>query len=168
MTVDVTAQIAKRRERVKAELEKDGLYLPPRPKSELPRLPPLLDELDDEKVIRYLVRFTRFQDYVAGQRVEAEIDERAAEHILDVAMASHLAKSWTGSSGDRVAVLKAEALLDKDVQQMHEIYDTAKARRKLLGIMEDSLARDAAVVSRDITRRQGGRDQDRRAERHTA
>ena len=103
-----------------------------------------------------LVAMTRYQDHLAGQLVEAEIDESSASTLLELAKAKHLAGQWTGASGDRVAVQKAQALLDKEVQECISAYERARATRKLFGVLVESTARDAAVVSRELTRRTSG------------
>lgn len=153
MTVDLTARISARREAAKAELEKKDLVLPGRPKYALPKLPLRLSDLDDHEMMQLMVRFTRYQDHLSGQLVEAEIDERSASGMLEYAKAKHLAKNWTGTSGDRVAVQKAEALMDPEVKEIGDAFDMHHARRKLLTILVESTDRDAAVVSRELTRR---------------
>jgi len=164
-TVNLTERLAERREAVKKELRKEGLELPPRPGFALPRLPLALTDLDDHRLMRLLAAFTRYQDHLSGQLVEAEIDERAAENVLEVTKARHLVRGWTGASGDRVTVQKAEALLDEAVQERSAAYEVIHARRKLLSILVESLARDAAVVSRELTRRVGRSDHERRLDR---
>jgi len=166
-TVSPTDQIAQRREAAKRSLQKQDLELPARPRFELPRLPLNLTDLDDHRLIRLLAAFTRYQDHLGGRLVEAEIDERSAENQLEIAKARQLAQHWTGASGDRVAIQKAEALLDPGVQEHSDTYEMAHARRKLLGLLVESMARDAAVVSRELTRRVGRSDHERRLDRYT-
>jgi hypothetical protein len=145
-----------------------NLYLPKRPAGyDLPRLPTNLTDMDDASVMELLVKFTRYQDYMAGQLAQAEIDEHAAEHMLEVAKAKHLVEGWAGPSADRVAVSKAKALLDKDVEKCEEAFAVKKARRKLLNVMVETCARDAAVVSREITRQTGNAPVNRRVDRFT-
>lgn len=117
--------------------------------------------------MQLLVKLTRYQDHVAGQLAEIEIDESNAIRLLEIAKAKYLAANWTGSSGDRVAVQKAEALMDTSVQELDSEVLTYKARRKLYTILVESLARDAAVVSREITRRTGGQKLEGRVNRFT-
>ena len=163
-TVDLTIEVAKRRLEVKAELRKKDMHLPRRPGYEVPKLTPSLTDLSAEDVMDLLVRFTRYIDYVSGQLVEVEIDEGVAETVVEMAKARHLVKTWTGASGDRVAVQKAEALTDPLVIEHSELHGSLKARRKLLVVMFESLQRDANVVSREITRRGGGATINRRVD----
>ena len=114
-----------------------------------------------------LVQFTRYQDHLAGQLVEVEIDEHSAESMLEVYKARHLAKGWGGSATDRVAIQKAQAVMDPEVRKFDDTLAQYKARRKLLGILVDSLQRDASVVSREISRRIGREGHERRVDRFT-
>jgi len=114
-----------------------------------------------------LVKFTKYQDYVSGQLAETEIDESSAEAMLDLAKAKSLSKGWSKDSNSRVAVQKAEAQSNPEVIRLTESHAMFKARRKLLTIMADSMARDAAVVSREISRRIGRDGPERRVDRFT-
>lgn len=118
--------------------------------------------------MRFLAKFTRFQDHLAGELVCAEIDESAATNFLEIARARHMAGNWTGPSSDRVAISKANATLDEDVQEAEQAVEAAKAKRKMYGVLVESLARDAAVVSRELSRRIGGQPIERRLSRHSA
>ena len=134
---------------------------------DLPRLPLNITDLDDPTLMNLLVQFTRYQDHLAGQLVEVEIDEHSAESMLEVSKARHLAKGWGGSATDRVAIQKAQAVMDPEVRKFDDTLAQYKARRKLLGILVDSLQRDASVVSREISRRIGREGHERRVDRFT-
>jgi len=164
-SVNVTEMVSQRRMQAKADLQSQGMRLPARPGYDLPRLPLKLSELGDDQVMQLLVQFTRYQDYISGQLVADEIDELAADHMLEVAKARHLVKGWGGKAMDTVTVAKASALLDPDVQQLIDHHATLKAHRKLLAVLSESMARDAAVVSREITRRTSRDHTERRADR---
>jgi hypothetical protein len=112
-----------------------------------------------------LTKFTAYQSHLSGQLAEAEIDEHAAESMLEVEKARHLAKGWTGESTSRVAVQKANATMDPKIRQLSDELDVIKARRKLLGIMVDTQSRGASVVSREISRRIGREGHERRVDR---
>ena len=155
-TVDLGKRIAQQRLKATALLEKESLHLPARPSFRLPRLPLNLTDKDDEGVMELLVKMTRYQDHLAGQLIEAEIDESSASTLLELAKAKHLAGQWTGASSDRVAVQKAQALMDREVQEANGAYEQARAKRKLYSVLVESTARDAAVVSRELTRRTSG------------
>jgi len=166
-TVDITELLSKNRIAAKAKLKRQGLYLPRRPVFARPKLPSNLTDLDDAQLMALFVRFTRYQDHVHGLVATAEIDEHAVETMLEIAKARYLAKSWTGSSSDRIAVAKAEATLDVQVRDYDDQFASCKALRKMYVVLFDSLTRDASVVSREISRRIGRSDGERRSDRYT-
>jgi hypothetical protein len=127
-----------------------------------------LTDKGDKTIMNLLVKFNRYQDHIAGLLVQSEIEEQSAVTALEMAKARHLAAAWTGSSGDRVAIQKANATIDPAVERVEKAHTKLKARRKLYAVMVESLARDAAVVSREVTRRTGGRDISARADRFSA
>jgi hypothetical protein len=102
------------------------------------------------------VKLSNYQDHLAGLLAICEIDETAANTELELAKAKHLASTWTGGSGDRVAVQKAEALMDPEVQNIQSALEKARAQRKLYNVLVESVGRRAAVVSRELTRRTSG------------
>jgi hypothetical protein len=150
---DVTEELSKQRIRAKAELRKKNLFLPERPEYDTPVLPLDVTGLDDRRLMRYLVKFTRYQDHIAGELALVEIEETSASALLEMAKAKHLAKGWTGASSERVAIAKAEATLDEGVQQAELRFIQLKSKRKLYNVMLESMARDAALLSREVTRR---------------
>lgn len=166
-TNDLTVRISEKREKAKAELAKRRLHMPRRPTFDPPKLPRNITDLAEEDVMDLLVQITRYQDHLSGLQAETEIDESAAETILRVAEAKHLAGDWTGASTDRVAVAKAKATLDETVRACDDAYAELKAKRKLYNILVQSLERDAFVVSREISRRIGNRDRAARVDRFT-
>jgi hypothetical protein len=167
MGVDITAELSKQHEEAVAALKRKRLDLPKRPRNtETPKLPDDITLLDDDGLMELLVRFTRYQDHIAGLLALCEIDETEAEAKLEIAKAKHLVKGWTGSSSDRVAISKAEATVDTDVQDMNDLYHQAKARRKVFSVMVNTMANGAAVVSRELTRRTGSNPAERRSSRY--
>lgn len=155
-TVDLGKKLARQRIAAKAKLSREELSLPERPTYALPDLRLDVTDVDDRGLIKLSVKFTRYQDHIAGLLAEVEIDETAANSELELAKAKYLAASWTGASGDRVAVQKAEALLDPDVQAIQAALEKCRAQRKLYNVFIESIARRAAVVSRELTRRTSG------------
>lgn len=164
--VDLGRKIAQQHLQVKAMLAKKGLELPTRPAAYgLPKLPTNLTDQDDSKIMRLLAQFTRYQDHLAGLLALAEIDETAAANLLEIAKARHMAGNWTGPSSDRVAISKANATLDKGVQECEQALEQCRAKRKVYGVLVESLARSAAVVSRELSRRIGNQPTERRNSR---
>lgn len=166
--VDVTEQIAQKREEIRATVEKDGLDLPEKPEFTLPKLPTNLTDLSDDRLMRLMAKFARFQDYVDGQLKAVEIDEALAESRLEYQRAKYLVRTWEGNSSDKVTIAKAQAAVDPVVQKVADIHQTLRYKRKFMNVMADSLARDAAVLSRELSRRIGRDPVERRVDRYTA
>jgi hypothetical protein len=154
-TTDLTEEISQERIDAVAELEKRELELRERPAFDTPRLPTNLTALDDPKIMQLLARFTKYQDFIAGQLGLIEIDYSAAKARLEVTKARYMVDSWTGATDDRVTISKAKSTLDPKVQKAEDALRQLDAKRKVFSILENTMARDAAVVSREITRRTG-------------
>lgn len=115
------------------------------------------------------VQLTQWTDHLGGAFAVAEIDERKAEHALAVAEASALILEWgnRGAKEDRVTIAKAKRDSDPEVIKARDALDVVYAKRKLLGTIYASADRDAAVVSRELTRRIGRHDREARTGRWT-
>jgi hypothetical protein len=160
---EVAASVAAR-----ARLAKKKLLLPRRPRYGIPELPADLTEINDETLMQIFSELTRWQDYAARCLAEAEIDEQAAESMLDFVTAKLQIQNWDeaeNKSTARVAIAKARATVDPLVQEWKEKTATARATRKLTGVMAETLARDCAVLSREISRRIGREPGERRVGR---
>lgn len=95
----------------------------------------------------------------------AAIDERAADTLFEKAKAIAVVKGWTGSKEDRVTLAKARMEEDEDYSEMRQQQLDAYAYRKLLEARHEAFVRDAAVVSRELTRRVDREAPQRRSER---
>jgi hypothetical protein len=114
------------------------------------------------------VALTRWTDHLGVAVAMAEVEERCAEAILQKAQALVLLRDWGGGRDERVTMAKAQRDVDPEVEERQDIFDTAHAYRKMLSTLFTSTERDASVVSRELTRRVGRReDNDRRVARWT-
>lgn len=114
------------------------------------------------------VALTRWTDHLSVAVAEAEIEERAAEAVLSKAQALVLIGNWQGGRDERVTMAKAQRDIDPEVELRQELFDVAWRKRKMLQTLYTSTERDAAVVSRELTRRVGRReDHERRVHRWT-
>jgi len=114
------------------------------------------------------VALTRWTDHLGVSVAMAEVEERCAEAVLSKAQSLVLLRDWGGTRDDRITVAKAQRDIDPEVEERQDIYHTAVAYRKMIATLYASTERDAAVVSRELTRRVGRReDHDRRASRWT-
>lgn len=136
-------------------IESQGLSFPVSPVTddEVPPLPADLTTLDDEGLMDLFARLTGWDDYVATQMAVAMVDERDTERRMEIAEARAVTSSWGGTSGDRVAIAKAKIALDPEVQELKKEHQDRYAYRKLVETLFNNLERDAALVSRELTRR---------------
>lgn len=134
-------------------LAQQGLTRIEQPEGEAPRLPPSITDVGDEELMDLFTELTTWHDYVAYQVACAAVDERGAQRKLDQAEAHAMLNGWGGGSDGRVAVAKARIQTDPKVQQLREELDTLHAYRKMVDVMATNLERDAALVSRELTRR---------------
>lgn len=92
---------------------------------------------------------TRWADFSGGQLALAEVDETYAEALLDKLKAL----GYVRGSGDKVTTVRAEMQLEPEYVTATERKLEAYARRKLLAARHAAFERDAAVVSRELSRR---------------
>jgi hypothetical protein len=139
-------------------LVSDGLTFPSSPatSNDIPGLPDDLTLLDDGGLMDLFTQLTAWCDYVGTQHATATIDERDTERRLEVAEANAVTLNWGGTSGERVAIAKAKIALDPDVQALKKELQERYAYRKLVETLFTNLDRDAALVSRELTRRTSG------------
>lgn len=143
------------------------MHLPKRPAEfDLPRLPINLTDLDDNALMTLMAKLTRYQDHISGLHVLAEINEGEAATMLELAKARYITGQWTGESSDRITIIKAEGTLDPEVIKIDAEYRQLKAHRKVYAVMMDALQRDAAVASRELSRRIGRAPNEARVDRH--
>lgn len=135
--------------RVAAELEKADLPLPRKPRTELPELHGDLSDLEDGALMDLLVRLTRWADFSGGQLALAEVDETYAEALIDKLKAL----GYVRAGDDKVTKARAEMQLEVEYQAAVQDKLTCYARRKLLTARHGAFERDAAVVSRELSRR---------------
>ena len=167
-------KVERRRKEQEAEdaLEVLNLRLPPRP-DDKNRRPPVpepheLTDFHDEELMELMTEITRWVDYLGVELAIAEIHERGAQKVLDFAEASALIKNWGGGRDDSVTVAKALRRMDPDVEECEDALHGWYARRKLLNAMYEAAERDAALCSRELTRRTEMADNRRRVDRSSA
>ena len=110
-------------------------------------------KLDDDALMALFSELTAWSDYVSAQSAIAQIDERSAQRQLDLAEAMATGKHWSGASGERVAVMKKKVAEDPEVVQALDLLDERHAYRKLIEVLVANTERNAALVSRELTRR---------------
>lgn len=121
-----------------------------------PLMPADLTALGGEQLSNLFSHITAWTNYVGTQLSAAQIDERSAEKDYDMAYAKQMVlRKDTASKGDKVTAMKAEVNSDPKIVKLSEELDKAYAYRKMIEAMYNNLERDAALISREITRRTG-------------
>lgn len=135
------------------KLERQGLYLAERPENDAPQLPSDITEVSNENLMVLFGQLTAFADYACSQLALAQIDEKESQKRLARSEAQALIKHFGGKTADRVAVAKANASQEPTVIKLSDELDVVYQYRKLVEVIADTLERDAALVSRELTRR---------------
>lgn len=152
-------------ERARERAQLKGMTIPEKPKGTSPQIDEDDDygEWNDHEVIAEMQTFTRWADYLNVQLALAEATEatavRIARRIRDLKMLS------IEAGRGEVMRAKADAALSAEVVEAEEEEAQAKAYRKLMQSLYENLERDAALFSRELTRRVGRAGPERRADR---
>lgn len=146
------------------EAEKQGLTLPARPKGAPPEVPgEELTELDDRDLMGLFAKLNRWAAFLGGQLAAAEVDESYAAKLVD----KLTALGQIRARGEKnVSAQKAAVWSDPELVAAQEAKQEAYAYRKLVEALYNAVDRDAFLVSRELTRRIGREQRDRRHERH--
>lgn len=132
----------------KALLERQGFDFPAAPE-EVVDLPTDVSELDAKDLMTIFATFTAWADYAGAQVGLSVIAEREMERALDIAEA----RAWQEMPKSSVTQSKALIALDETVIQAKDRLDEAYAYRRLVTDLAIRYERDAAVLSRELTRR---------------
>jgi hypothetical protein len=127
-----------------------GFTMPPIPEDQ-PSLPRDITELDSPALMEMFSLFTAWCDYASAQVGLAVIDERSAERSLEL----REAEAWRDLPKSSVSAAKALVALDEGVQRAREHRDGCYAYRRLVSDLAVRYERDAALLSRELTRRTG-------------
>ena len=149
-----------------ARVAQEGFAIPARPNDAMPSLPDDITSLDDAALMVFFVRLTSWTAFAFTQHALAVVEERHTETLLEVAEArSLLSAARDPKAKSPVTFAKAERLLNDDVLTVRNRYDVAFAYRKLVEVLANNADRDAAVVSRELTRRTKNSGVEQRASR---
>jgi hypothetical protein len=146
------------------EAEKQNLVLPDRPRGEPPQVPgEELTELDDRDLMGLFGKLNRWAAFLGVQLAMAEVDESYASKLVD----KLTALGQIRARGEKTATaMKASVWNDEDYQAAQDAKQEAYGYRKLVEALYNAVDRDAFMVSRELTRRIGREQKDRRRERH--
>lgn len=125
-----------------------------KPSDEQVRLPADITAISSEQLGELFTKLTAWTDYIASQKVVAELDERSAQKKLRMLEDTMLFKRMGAQvKGERVTAVKAEIAVHPDVVELDKDYEDKYAYRKLIEMLLTNHERDLSLVSREITRR---------------
>ena len=125
-----------------------------------------LDDLHDHDLMALFVALTRWADYLQNQTTIEEIRERYADAEVRKLEGLFMTANKPERVSEAVTWVRAQMEIDSEVQKARDILKVVYARRKLKQMLFESSERDAAVVSRELTRRTDARSPGyRRADR---
>jgi hypothetical protein len=134
------------------ELLNQGFVISPT-QSTFPVPHPDLTLLDSEELSRLFSKLTAWTNYVATQLAAAQIDERAAEKLLETQTAKLMIVRSSSTTKTPVASMKADVAGSPEIIKLSDDLEVLYAYRKMIEVMFFNLERDSALISRELTRR---------------
>ena len=159
---NVTLEMGLRSLEAKRRLEQHEIQMPTRPRLAAPELPDDLTEQPDAALMKLFSRTTRWSEYLSAQVAAAEVDERYADAVVEKIKAL---KSLEYKGEKTVSAAKAHAYTDDDYNDALTEQQRAYAFRKLITAVYENSERNAALLSRELTRRVNRDTRERRVER---
>lgn len=133
---------------------------PKSPEFGLPKLEPNIDDLNDKQLMNLFVQFTRWTDFFQSQLAIEDVYERYADARVRRLEAIYMLQNRSvtigprgGRQEDSMTFLRAGMEEDAEITKAREEQRVAYARRKLKQLLFEAAERDAAVLSRELTRR---------------
>jgi hypothetical protein len=151
------------RRRPQSELEKLLRNADPRPNGSIPNLPNDITGISDTELMDAMQIQTEWQNFLSVRLVELEQAEGNAESAYELAKA---AAYLEGGESKSVTEGKSRAAADEGVKAAWDVWKQAKADRKVLEITRNNRERDAALLSRELSRRIGGAGVEQRTGRY--
>ena len=152
-----------------AALRDANLEEPDRPEEDVPKLPAELAELTDSQMMSLFSRFTRWADYfsvlVALDEVKEKFAEDEVRRLEDLFM---LANRPERPQSGELTMIKASMEGDAEIAAARQEFRVVYAHRTLIQVFFEAAERDAAVLSRELTRRTEMEPYNRRADRRGA
>lgn len=151
----------------KADVFRDlGITEPDKPEFELPKLDPDIDDLTDKQLMNLFVMLTRWTDFFGAQVAVEEIYEHHADSEVRRLEGLYLTRNRPEKASEAVTWVRASMETDPEIARARDALRIHYARRKLKQMIFEGTERDAAVVSRELTRRTDARNPGyRRADR---
>lgn len=125
-----------------------------RPADDQVELPEDITTISSEDLGELFTKLTSWTDYIASQKVMAELEERAALKAKEFSENTMLIKRMGSTvKGERITAVKAEIAINPELVALDADYEQKYAYRKLVEMLLNNHERDLQLVSREITRR---------------
>ncbi len=142
-----------------SQIKAQGMTFIDKPDDELPEMPRDITDLTDTSLMTLYAEVVAWAEYSSSQMSAAVIDEKAAQRKADQAEA--LATSQLMLAGSSATAARNEAKLNQDVIDAYNYLFEAEAYRRMVETIVTSCDRNAAMISRELTRRTSGERQRR-------
>jgi hypothetical protein len=127
---------------------------PLQPRYERMDIPEDITTFGGDELAELFTKLTGWADFFASKLVEAQLEERECQLILDRENARMLvARMGSATKGDKVTLIKAEISIDPKIIKLEDRVESAYAFRKTYEMILNNHERDLTLVSREITRR---------------
>jgi hypothetical protein len=120
--------------------------------------------ISDDRLMQLFSEYVQWQNFAATEFALAEVQEERAEAAIRRIEAEGFVLADPKA---RVTDTRAAIKTTKEMQEAQDRRLDAYAARKLTGVMNANCERTAALLSRELSRRIGGADAQRRAARWT-
>lgn len=134
-------------------LKGQGFALPDRPTDEPSAVLGDVSSMGDEELIDEFVLLTAWTDFAAAQTGIAVIAEKQCERLLDEATGTAWKKQYADHPKTPVTVAREIVADDAAVHDARVALEDAYAYRRLVSDLTARYERDAAALSRELTRR---------------
>lgn len=139
-------------------LSEQGFDLPEQPEQRAPVLPLNLTEIEDSELMETFAKMTAWCDYAMAQVGLASITERDAEHSLEMAEAAFWKKMPKSSAVTSIReTMPSDPAVADARSRLIEVY----AYKRVISDVAARFERDAAALSRELTRRSNGKEKTR-------
>lgn len=103
-------------------------------------------------------QYVQWQNYAAVEFTRAEVAEEEAERNVKRLEAEHMVLNWSAAK-DKVTLARAQQAVDPAIDAAKSEQLRTYAHRKMAQVVYENCERCSNLVSRELTRRVGGRQE---------
>ena len=130
-----------------------------RPEFQIPDLPLDITVVSDDRLMQLFSEYVQWQNFAATEFALAEVNEAKAEaNVRRIEAVGFVLASPGAKVTDTRAAINTSTEMTKARDDVLDAY----AKRKLTGVMKENCERTASLLSRELSRRIGGSDLQRR------